>query len=181
MTARVLLLLLCIAGIGRLAAGLSVPVKAAAAQVLLDRAFAHSRVTHRAEKPWRWADMAPVARLDVPRLGIRRIVLGGGSGQAMAFGPTLLPGAADLDRVAVIAAHRDTHFRFLAHLREGDGIEVQPIVGPVRRYRVTGGEVVRWDAFMVPHDGARLALVTCWPFESVRHGPLRYVAWAEPA
>lgn len=179
---RPLLLLLFLAGLAQVARGLAVPLKAAVAQALLERAFERGLAAHRPEKPWGWADMAPAARLRVPRLGVERIVLGSGSGQAMAFGPALLPGAAGLDEpgAVVIAAHRDTHFRFLQDLRAGDLIELRTIGGALRRYRVAGAEVVRWDRFVlpVPTSDRSLVLVTCFPFDALGHGPLRYVVHA---
>ncbi|PXA83325.1 class GN sortase [Nostoc sp. 3335mG] len=179
-----LLAALCVAGIVRIAAGAIVPAKAVVAQILLERAFDRSVERHQPQKPWGWADMAPVARIRVARLGVDRIVLDSGSGQAMAFGPTLLPGGAALGQpgVTVIAAHRDTHFRFLKHVRAGDIIEVEGIDGRDHRYRVQAGEVVRWDRFAVSQDLAEneLALSTCYPFDAVRHGPLRYVVHATP-
>ena len=69
-----------------------IPAKAVVAQVLLDRAFEKSVETGRPVRPWSWADMAPVARLSIERIGMNEIALDKGSGQAMAFGPTLLPG-----------------------------------------------------------------------------------------
>jgi sortase A len=180
----ILLAALCFFGLARIATGAVVPIKAVAAQVLLERAFDRSVALHQPQKPWPWADMAPVARIRVPRLGVDRIVLGTGSGQAMAFGPTLLPGGAQLGQpgVTVIAAHRDTHFRFLRNMRVGDIIEIEGIDGTHRRYRMTGSEVVRWDGFAVVKDGPtnELALSTCYPFDAVRHGPLRYVVHAAP-
>jgi len=176
-----LLIVLSLAGVARIAAGAMIPAKAAIAQILLERAFDRSVATHRPVKPWPWADMAPVARISVPRLGIDRIVLDSGSGQAMAFGPTLLPGGAGIGKggTMVIAAHRDTHFRFLRHLRKGDIIAVEGVDGVARRYWVTGAEIVRWDRFALPDAMENgLDLVTCYPFDAVRHGPLRYVLHA---
>jgi sortase A len=181
--ASLLLITLCLVGLVRLAAGAIIPVKAVAAQILLDRAFDRSVSLHHPQRPWPWADMAPVARLRVPRLGIDRVVLNTGSGQAMAFGPTLLPGGAKLGEpgVTVMAAHRDTHFRFLQYARIGDIIEAEGVDGITRRYRVTGSEVVRWDQFAIQRDAPanELALSTCYPFGAIRHGPLRYVVHAE--
>ena len=151
--------------------------------MLLERAFDRSLALHSPQKPWPWADMAPVARLRAPRLGVDRIVLSGGSGQAMAFGPTLLPAGAKLGApgVSVIAAHRDTHFRFLEHVRTGDLIEIEGVDGHRHRYRVTGSEVTRWDRFAVLNGASNeLALSTCFPFGSQRHGPLRYIVRATP-
>ncbi len=179
-----LLMALCLAGLARLATGAIIPLKAVAAQILLERAFDRSVALQHPQKPWPWADMAPVARISVPRLGVDRIVLDTGSGQAMAFGPTLLPGGAKLGEpgTTVMAAHRDTHFRFLKDVRTGDIIEAEGVDGITRRYRVTGSEVVRWDGFAIARDAPtnELALSTCYPFGAIRHGPLRYVVHAEP-
>jgi len=81
----------------------------------------------------------------------------------------------------VIAAHRDTHFAFIKDLREGDEIALEQADGTKARFRVTGFETVRWDAFSVPKTGERqqLALATCYPFEGPLGSPLRRVAWAE--
>jgi sortase A len=136
-------------------------------------------------RAWPWADAAPIARIRVPRLGVDEIVLSGGSGEAMAFGPTLLPGSARIGApgTAVFAAHRDTHFNFLKDLRPGDVIEVQQLTGRSLRYRAAGGRVVRYDAFGIDRHAAdsSIALVTCWPIGASGHGPLRYVVRAEPA
>ena len=173
---------LCSIGLLQIAAGVLVPAKAFAAQLLLERAFDRSVAQHRPLKPWYWADMAPVARISVPRLGADRIVLDTGSGQAMAFGPTLLPDSAPLGEpgISVISAHRDTHFRFLKDIRLGDRIDLQGIDGVRRHYQVTGHTVVAWDRFAVPLQGggSELALSTCYPFDKIGHGPLRYVVRA---
>jgi sortase A len=161
-----------------------IPAKAVVAQMLLERAFDRSVASHRTERPWPWADMAPVARLSVTRLGVDRIVLDTGSGQAMAFGPTLLPGGARIggQGTAVIAAHRDTHFEFLKDVRPGDMVAIEGIDGATHRYRVTGSRIVRWDRFATPPAGAgAIALTTCYPFGATYHGPLRYVVHAVEA
>lgn len=176
------LIILCLIGGLRVAQGVWIPVKAAVAQVLLEQAFDRSLADHRAHKPWPWADMAPAARLSVPRLGMERIVLDTGSGQAMAFGPTHLPASAALNTpgTAVIAAHRDTHFRFLKDMQNGDIVVVETIDGTTRRYQVTSTRILRWDQFVIPRAAAvrRLALTTCYPFNATHHGPLRYVVYA---
>lgn len=179
-----LLIALSLVGLIRIASGAMVPAKAVVAQLLLERAFNRSLVLRRPVKPWPWADTVPVARIAVPRLGIDRIVLDTGSGQAMAFGPTLLPAAAGVGEpgTTVIAAHRDTHFRFLKNVRKGDIIALKGLDGAEHRYIVSGAEVVRWDRFAIlDASGKRLDLATCYPFGAIRHGPLRYVVQAVPA
>jgi sortase A len=176
---RALFLAVCAMGLATVAQGGFIPVKAAVAQVLLERAFERSLATHRPVRPWPWADTVPVARIAVARLSVSDVVLSGGSGQAMAFGPTLLRRGGD--PVTVLAAHRDTHFAFVRDLRQGDLVTVERIDGSIARYRVTAFQTVRWDRFAVPRDPARplLALATCYPFGAHAHGPWRRVAWAE--
>jgi sortase A len=163
--------------------GAVIPAKAWLSQILLERAFDRSLASHRPIRPWPWADAWPVARIRVPRLGLEEIVLSGGSGEAMAFGPTLLPGGGRLGErgTAVFAAHRDTHFRFLADLRPGDLIEVEEASGRTLRFRAGSGRVVRYDAFGVGRHALRpsIVLATCWPIGGSGHGPLRYVIRAE--
>jgi len=171
-------------GLALCAQGLWIPAKAAIAQVLLERAFDRSLATGRPVKPWPWADTWPVARISFPRLRRAVIVLDGASGQALAFGPGHVAGTPDAGErgTAVYAAHRDTHFALLGQLRAGDEIAVQRIDGRQARFRVAGGQVVRWDASGVdPHaPGRALVLATCWPLDATRHGPLRYLVWAKP-
>lgn len=160
-----------------------IPAKALVAQELLERAWRQAQTGAVAPRPWPWADTWPVARLDVPRLDAHAVVLAEAGGEAMAFGPAHLtqtpaPGEPG---VSVIAAHRDTHFRFLQHLTAGDEIWVERADGARVRFTVTGTDIVRHDRSGIePEGGApRLALVTCYPFGAVRPGPLRYVVWAE--
>ena len=179
---RALLVVLLAGGLLLSGHGLWIMAKAELAQLLLDRAFAQSLATGRPVKPWSWADTWPVARIEVPRLGLARIVLDGGSGQALAFAPGHLHGSAVPGErgTAVYAAHRDTHFRFLGRLRPGDRLDVSTSDGRRISFGVTGARIVRWDRFAIdPHAHPSLALVTCWPLDSIRHGPLRYVVHAE--
>lgn len=176
-------LVLAVLGLVLVAQGGWVHAKGALAQVLLERAFARSLETGRAERPWSWADTWPEARIEIPRLGLSQIVLAGDSGQALAFGPGHVSGTpeAGAEGTAVYAAHRDTHFRALEGIAVGDEIRVVRRDGQSFSFRVTGTEVVRWDASgLAPHpSGRRLVLSTCWPFGAVTPGPLRFLVHAE--
>lgn len=178
---RLALLALCALGLALVARSAVIPAKAWAAQILLDRAFERSLAAGRPVKPWAWADTAPVARIALPRLGVRQVILSGGSGQAMAFGPTALPARQAQGRVTILAAHRDTHFAFLADAKVGDIVTMQPVAGATRRYRIQRLAVVRRDRFAYPRDPARplLLLTTCYPFDATERGPWRLVAYAE--
>lgn len=174
---------LVIAGLGLAGQGAVIPAKAALAQVLLERAFETSLSTPAPVRAWPWADAVPVARISVPRLKVSEIVLSGGSGEAMAFGPSLMPGGVIPGQggTAVIAAHRDTHFRFIRDLRPGDVVIVETIDGARSTFRIQGGYVVRNDRFGIAPNTLTpiLVLSTCWPFDSNIRGPWRYVARAQ--
>ena len=172
-------LALALAGLVLFGQGTYIHAKALLAQVLLERAFAETIATGRDVKPWSWADTWPVARIEVKRLGASAIVLAGSSGQALAFGPghvELTPDAGERG-VAVYSAHRDTHFRFLKDVAIGDEIDVTRRDGKTFRYRVDRTSVVRFDASGIDPlgDGYELVLSTCWPFDAVTPGPLRYL------
>ncbi len=174
------------AGTALVASALYIPAKAALAQVLLERAWARTQAGENGVRPWPWADITPVAVLEVPRLGERSIVLEGASGQAMAFGPGHMTDTPPIGArgTAVIAAHRDTQFSYLRDVKNGDRIVVETADGVHSAFRVVETRVVRADASgLDPTEGgptgARLALVTCYPFDGVLRGPLRYVVLAD--
>ena len=82
-----MLIALPLCGVWQLGLGAWIHAKAMLAQSLLETAWSETLRTGKEVKPWPWADTWPVARLTVPRLGIRRIVLAGASGSSLAFGP----------------------------------------------------------------------------------------------
>src|SRR5437870_11780628 len=69
---------------------------------------------------------------------------------ALAFGPGLVSGTAvpGAPGVAVVTGHRDTHFRFLQHLKSGDEIVVETRGGQIGRAscreRVEGAVGAGW-------------------------------------
>lgn len=162
--------------------GLLIKGKAVLAQQLLERAFARQVAGDADARGWWYADVTPVARLIGPD-GDHDIVLSGVSGEAMAFGPghmagTPYPGEPGL---SVLAAHRDTHFRYLETIRIGDVIKVDVRNGERIAFRIVETRIVHADASgLEPLGGpARLALVTCYPFNAVRSAPWRFVAIGE--
>ncbi|MHC5230392.1 class GN sortase [Brucella sp. LJL56] len=163
--------------------GIWIHAKAFAAQILLERAFAESVETGVPVKPWIWADTWPVARIEAPRLGESAVALKGVSGQALAFGPGHLENTAMAGErgTAVYAAHRDTHFAFLKNIEKNDQIVVTRSDGKSVSYRVSHMAVARWDdASIVPDsEGRHLVLATCYPFDAITTGPLRYLVYAD--
>lgn len=174
---------LLVAGLALVGKGAYIHAKALLAQYLLREAFAESLASGQPVKPWSWADTWPVARLEMPRIGGSAIVLKGGSGQALAFGPGLLdntpqPGDAG---TSVVAAHRDTHFGFLRDAKLGDEIRVTRSDGAIFWFRITDTAVVPWDASGIDANasGSWLVLSTCWPLDAVTRGDMRYVVRAQ--
>ena len=160
-----------------------IPVKAELAQHLLERSWLRTLEGEPDAKPWPWADTRAVAILEVPRLGLREIVLEGSSGRNLAFGPTLV-NTTQLDQSAdrILSGHRDTHFSFLKELQTGDLLRLHT-VKEVRDYRVSWQEAVdsRIQQLVIDDSVERLTLLTCYPFNTTRvGGPLRWVVTALP-
>jgi len=160
-----------------------IPVKAELAQHLLERAWLRTLEGEPDAKPWPWADTHAVAILEVPRLGLREIVLEGSSGRNLAFGPTLV-NTTQLDQSPdrVLSGHRDTHFSFLKELKTGDLLRLRSTT-EIRNYRVSRQEAVdsRQQQLTIDDSIDRLTLLTCYPFEAATTGgPLRWVVTALP-
>lgn len=171
-------------GFWQLAQGAYIPAKAWVAQELMQRAWQRGEDGVERPTPWPWADTWPVARLSAKSGEIELIVLEGGSGRTLAFGPghlsaSSLPGETGN---TVIAGHRDTHFSFLRNLEVGETLQIETVDGREHRYTVVGLDVVdaRRGSLQLDTDEPYLTLVTCYPFEAhAPGGPLRYVVTAK--
>ena len=133
------------------------------------------------------SDGAPrlLARLRIQRISLDVAVLDGIDNRTLRRGAGWIPGTArpgERGNVG-LAAHRDTFFRPLRHVRPGDAIELDTPDG-VRSYFVRSTTVVdpEMTAVLEPIDEAVLTLVTCFPFYYVGPAPQRYIvrAVAEP-
>jgi len=180
----VVLIATAVAGFSLVGQGLYIKAKAVLAQVLLERAWSRALAGEVAPKAWPWADTWPVAKISLPRIKQKAIVLNNASGEAMAFGPGLVAGTPLPGRpgTSVISGHRDTHFEFLRNVRRGDTIEVVTRTRKRLTYKIDYMEVVDASASGIEPNapGEKLALVTCWPFDDKNPGPLRYVVYALP-
>lgn len=160
-----------------------IPAKAELAQYLLETAWLRTLEGEADAKPWPWADTRPIAVLEVPRLGLREIVLEGSSGRNLAFGPTLVnPTLLDDTNDRILSGHRDTHFSFLKELEIGDLLRLRTATD-TRDYRVSWQEVVdsRDQQLVIEDNIERLTLLTCYPFDSpTAGGPMRWVVTAMP-
>jgi sortase A len=160
-----------------------IPAKASLAQHLLESAWIRTLEGEPNAKPWPWADTRAIAILEVPRLGLREIVLEGSSGRNLAFGPTLLnTGSLDETTDRILSGHRDTHFSFIKDLQTGDLLSLQTAT-ETRRYRVKWQEAVDslQQQLVIDDNTERLTLLTCYPFDApTAGGPMRWVVTALP-
>lgn len=175
--------LLCL-GFWQLGQGAYIPAKAWFAQELMQRAWIRGSDDNDAAAPWPWADTWPVARLSAKSGDVDLIVLAGGSGRTLAFGPGHLSASSMPGEVgnSVIAGHRDTHFSFLRDLDIGESIVVETIAGRKHLYKIIGIDVIdsRRGSLQLDTDVPILSLVTCYPFEARDPGgPMRYVVTAK--
>jgi len=175
--------LLCL-GFWQLGHGAYIPAKAWLAQELMQRAWTRAAKYDERQVPWPWADTWPVARLSAKSGEVDLIILAGGSGRTLAFGPghlsaSSLPGEKGN---SVIAGHRDTHFSFLRDIEIGESLFIETIGGRKHLYKVIGIDVVdaRRGSLLLDTEASILSLVTCYPFDAREAGgPLRYVVTAK--
>jgi sortase A len=146
-----------------------------------DQNLARLAVTHN-EAPDKIETGALVGRISVARLGVSVVVMEGTDTSILRHAAghivgTALPG--QQGNVA-IAAHRDTFFRPLRNIREGDLITITTAQRDYR-YRVVSTSVVDPDNVSVlDSDGDDdLTLVTCYPFSYIGAAPDRFVVRAE--
>jgi LPXTG-site transpeptidase (sortase) family protein len=85
------------------------------------------------------------------------------------------PGNVDL------AAHRDTFFRRLSNIHQGDVVTVSTLSGMNYLYRVETVAIVTPDntSFLNSTAGPGLNLITCFPFNYVGPAPKRFVVHAD--
>ncbi len=179
---RLVACLLCL-GFWQLGYSTYIPAKAWLAQELMQRAWARAVGGEQRAVPWPWADTWPVARLSAKSGDVNLIVLAGGSGRTLAFGPghlsaSALPGSKGN---SVIAGHRDTHFSFLRNMQAGEVLFIETIGGQRHVYTIIDTDVVdaRRGSLLLDTQSSLLTLVTCYPFDAVDPGgPLRYVVTA---
>lgn len=125
-----------------------------------------------------------LAKMIIPRLDAQLYVVEGDGPNELRRGPghmtgTALPGG---NGNCVIAGHRDTHFRILKDIRQGDDILLQTKTGEYL-YRVRSVRVVSPN-YTEPLQETRepeLNLITCYPFFYVGSAPKRFVVEARLA
>jgi sortase A len=138
-------------------------------------------VTGPTRRPPDSAEGSLVGRIDIPRLDLSVVVFEGTSDGTLARGVGHLRGSAGPGERGnlVLAGHRDTFFRDLRYIQQGDEVN---ILGPKGEfeYQVESVTIVEPDQTEVlkPGDGSTLTLITCYPFRYIGNAPQRFIVRA---
>ena len=161
----------------------AVQIAASREQQALSRELERSQRLEAAASPAspRLAPRALVGRIEVARLKLSALAREGVDTSTLRGAVGHVPGTAlPGDRGnAAFAAHRDTFFRPLKDVREGDEVSIATPSG-IHRYVVTGTRVVEPSNVEVLRSStdATLTLVTCYPFDYVGSAPKRFIVSA---
>jgi sortase A len=127
------------------------------------------------------ARAAVVGRLEIPRLGLRAMIVNGTTEECLRRAVGHIEGTPLFDQAGNVglAGHRDTLFRGLRRIRKGDKIEVRTLHAAYE-YVVEGTEIVSPNDMQVLEASARptLTLVTCYPFDYIGSAPRRFIVRA---
>ena len=122
-------------------------------------------------------------RLSFPRHNATFNVVEGTTRQSLRKGPGHLQGSSMPGNAgnAVIAGHRDTHFRMLKDVTVGDEIQID-VNGERFLYRIVDTRIVPPTDTSAVHSSRErmLTLVTCYPFYFIGPAPERFVVRAMP-
>lgn len=125
-----------------------------------------------------------VGRIAIDRIGLSAIVAEGVTASTLRRAVGHLPGTPFPGEAgnAVLAGHRDTFFRTLKDIREGDTIRMAIPDGEFE-YIVESRTVVTPDRveFLKATKSPTLTLITCYPFRYIGRAPKRFVVRARLA
>lgn len=126
-------------------------------------------------------DNDSLVRLTISKINLDAVIVEGTSHQSLKLGPGHLESSAVPGESgnSVIVAHRDTFFRHLDELQEGDEINLRR-QGEVYRFEVVGRRIVTPTEVSVlwPSPSTQLTLITCYPTHYVGPAPNRLVVVA---
>jgi sortase A len=125
--------------------------------------------------------LSPLGRIEIRAIGLSAMIMEGTDPRTLRRAVGHIPGTplpGQSGNVA-LAGHRDTFFRALRNVHDGDEITLQVRSG-LYRYRVDSITVVDPDDTRVLNDsdGEVLTLVTCYPFSYLGTAPKRFIVRA---
>ena len=128
------------------------------------------------------ATRGTLGQIEIPRIGVAAMIMEGTDNRTLRRAVGHIPGTAMPGRQGNvgIAGHRDTFFRALRNIRNGDEITLMTIDGSYR-YRVDSIQVTGPENTQVLDSSADdiLTLVTCYPFYFVGPSPKRFIVRAQ--
>lgn len=123
-----------------------------------------------------------LTRVSIPKIDLDVIVVEGTNHKALRLGPGHLKGTPAPGETgnSVISAHRDTFFRNIYELKNGDQIQVRRD-GRTYTFEVTGKKIVMPNDISVLKrtSDARLTLITCYPIYYIGPAPKRLVVFSK--
>lgn len=132
------------------------------------------------QKPLLSTIKRPVAKLNIPRLGVAGYVEDGLDNGTLrrAIGHAAWSAKPGQSGNVVLAAHRDSFFSGLRGIKLGDMVTLQDADTKKYRYQVTKVFVVNPEDTWVMQPIAErkmLTLITCYPFSFIGHAPQRLI------
>jgi len=123
----------------------------------------------------------PVSMIEIPRIGVSAAVVEGVAPADLRIAAGHVPGTAlpsEIGNVG-IAAHRDTFFRKLRYIRQGDTI-ILTTPSAYYKYAVESTAIVDPANVQELQNSAQstLTLITCYPFYFVGPAPQRFIVRA---
>lgn len=125
-----------------------------------------------------------LTKLSIPRIGLRAVVMEGTSSHSLLLGPGHMTGSAFPGTLgnAVIAGHRDTFFRRIHTLKNGDDVYILRRGKPFH-YIVVRRKIVQPTDLSVLRSSknGQLTLITCYPPHAIGPAPQRLIIVARLA
>jgi sortase A len=122
-----------------------------------------------------------IARIDIPRLKVSDVVIEGDDTDTLAHAVGHIPGTALPGQLGNIglAGHRDSFFRKIGELRDGDTLVLETARGTFRYHVAKLAIVAPGDTGVLNSTGEpALTLVTCYPFHYIGSAPKRFIVSA---
>ena len=82
----------------------------------------------------------------------------------------------------ILAGHRDSHMQFMSKLNIGDKIELMMTDGVLKTFIISKTDVAKQPELTMSalnSENGSLILTTCWPFDSQKPGPERFILTAQ--
>ena len=177
------LIILGLFGIGRASL---MPIKAIIGQHYLEVAWQDSLKKNKLSKPWKSADFYMIGELTIPKLKISRVILNSVSGEALAWsiGRVTNLVSSSKNGPIILAGHRDSHMQFMSELNVGDKIELMMSDGVVKTFIISKTNITNKPELIMSAlnlENKSLILTTCWPFNTQKFGPERFIVTAQLA